>query len=285
MAGVIEKLAEFGIPLGERGSARYPVLAGLEKKGVIIPPKTVQTLRSGRYSGQEVVDRVQISRLLKTISESGGARPVEKNTLYLKIALEATGKCQLQTHPNHPRRHQRWQSFGLTKAVAEALKLSISQVRRSLISMRADFASSVKPGNTPFDVFTEGVDDFCKHYGAITIDSSPLALDLEPWRKEKTSIPDFYKSVYPKDRHRGGSSIGVWLSYELPALASFYEANPAMTPLDKVVLRSYLPRLHVAGTMANTAAEIRMLTGVPVDRGIIDLHKNALVRGTLLLLN
>ena len=70
--------------------------------------------------------------------------------------------------------------------------------------MRADFASAVTQQDEAFVTFVEGIDDFCRHYGknGNAQPSSPLARDLEPLRKSTTSIPDFYRVVYPQEIHR-----------------------------------------------------------------------------------
>lgn len=269
---IAEVLDRLGIPLGERGSPLSPVFDALEKKGLYWNRHTVSGLRKGDLSGRIVRDRAEVFEV---------TNPDLKNTILLAVAETIVGVRKPQSHPDKPKRHQRWQSSGLTESAAETLGLSVKQIRRLLIVVRSDFASVAQPGTGIFKTFFEDIGDYCDHYCTEGKDTSPLAEEVRAWMRSTPdpSVPNFYKVVYPEGRRRPGPSIGALLSYEVSAFKKLYAQNPPLTPLDKIILDLYSHTTYMPEMMAAAMIEIRDKTGIPADRGMTRLHGNLLAYG------
>lgn len=267
------------IPLGGPGDSIRPPLEDLIKRGILsVHPNTICNLRSGRYSGSIIRQLLELSEVLKSNDASW------KDELYLKITI--TGQ-RLRTNQSTLDSH-RYQSKGLTKAIAKELKFKRdSRILWDLIlAMREDITlfDLENPKSSLYDSFLATYNEYLDHYlfkgrqMKSTDQTKPgysQAL-FDTFERKPSSLTDFYRFTYFQLRNKG-RVIGTLLPYELDMFNDFYQrqnlsGNP-LTPFDRLVITSTLNRVP-DGVLAS---KIRSKTGLPLSRTTLILHRHVLV--------
>ncbi len=270
MNNVPEMERRLGTLVGERGQSRKPVLDALSQRGVLVKPGFVPGLRTGRNTGEKTNRRLDSSDTI----EQDNASP--KNNFYSQIAHTAlAGRAEnvLTNGPAHL-----LESDHYIEETARVLQENPQVVRRSIRAMRADLilTGESSPDQELVRQFYAIAESYIEdNYQTRPSFRSPGVILLDQNWDHKT-LKSFYTNLY---KFLGGRAIGTWTPHDIEILDSFYrqqiETGNHLTPLDRLILRSYKDGSPTGGVVE----EIKRLSGVDVDRKVIEQHRSLLLYG------
>ncbi len=257
-AGQVSPLDE--IYIGKPGAPRARYVEMFHQRGLHrITPDRLSLVRTGHLSGVYYQHELRAQDTL-----NAGSSP-KKDKLYLSVINPGVNSRYPQA--SSPERHS---SVGLTKAMTWKSGLTNEQVlRRCLRAARADALYSIHQGGLDGDGFLDAVDEFLGDFS----NGTPRSFkSLQEFWKANRSLSDFYRAIAPLPR-----TFSAWLPYELDPLKAFYHFQYAhaslLTPFDRLVLEVY------RGGDEQIIAETRQVTGIGLDKAVIDTHINALLYG------
>lgn len=257
-----------GVPVGRKGESRLPFVSLFENIGVPVDPVTVSRFRMGDTSGVRTADRLNCARVLE---ENSAER---KNRFFLILATYG-----LRERQHNVRRDQaRFNSWGYTERLAQALDERPQVVRRCIRAMRADLVceSLSSPDPDLVKLFCGVAEDYLTDFPHTALHLRPRVIQLvEQGWDHKTAL-SFYQKLY---QCSGARNIGPWTPYEMEVLQQFYawrfRQENVLTSLDKAVLSWQTQGRRVSGLVEGLIKQ----TGIPIDDEVIYNHRNLLVYG------
>ena len=162
--------------------------------------------------------------------------------------------------------------------IAKALGQDPQVVRRCIRAMRTDMVlvQAGSPDVALLRQFSDTAQDYInanRRTPPSMRSAAVTALD-QVW--DHASIENFYRNMYAVS---GGRAIGTWTPYEMEVLSLFHRQQDAqgnnLTPFDRLVLNSYtkgVPASQIVGEVVGS-------TGIEIDKGVIEQHRNVLVFG------
>lgn len=266
----LEIETKIGIPLGEKGALRESVLNRFGDMGVGAKPITVSLLRSGRYSGEKINQRVDSSLAIERDDASF------KTSHFAQIAQ--VGLDQRGYNASAQTAHILRSKYFI-EDLGKVLGEDAQAVRRGIRAMRVDFVltQQAKPDEALLGLFRNVAEAYISANNQSTprYRSPAITFLEEAW--DRRTVESFYKNLYL----RGPKAIGTWTPYEIEIFSLFYrqqaETGNHLTPFDILVLKSYASGLHVS----TISSMIKKSTGVSVDKKIIEQHRNTVLYGRL----
>lgn len=260
---------KLGIPLGEKGSDRKSIVRTFREKGLSgLNPTSVSRLKAGMISGERTDWRLDASRVLEEDNTS------LKSQFYGQITRSGLEQRRFNAAPQ---RSHVLKSDHFVEDIAKAIGQDPQVIRRCIRAMRVDLVLTQSPSDPnllrSFTGIAEGYLDANRKIPPSLRSSAVTALG-ENW--DHQTVEDFYKNIYAV---ASGRAIGTWTPYETGALSLFYGQQVAagnhLTPFDHSVLGAYIKGLPASQIVSDVAG----LTGIEIDEGVIEQHRNVLVYG------
>lgn len=273
-----------GQSLGARGEPVIPLLEQIRALGVQVTRRqSISNVRRRKYSGERTLDRLESSIALVKGNAS------RKDAYYWDIAATGLGLLNVDTYeiaeaaPKSASRRRIPSSEGFTQTLAYDFEIHPAAIGRCIRAMRADFVMaqsdpSYKGHGDLVPEAIETIDGFLKKVaGQKRADLSPgfKTIDADWDRKQ---LEDFYKALYSLP----GREIGSWTPVEFSLLERFYSMQSTIyhnifTPFDRMILTAR----QTGQPVVEIIQEVADKTGVAIDKGVIEVHRNLILLGKL----
>ncbi len=251
---------------GNDGSSPIEAAKLIRDKGVVVSPATVEEIRFGE-EGYNIRRRVECAGVLASDDAS------KKNALYRQIASQGVDIRQPQETVTH-----RFDSYGFTEGLAEAVSLPLEFLRKLLMVMRMElsYTDKTEPDEETRSFFIDAAGQFLNAY---TIPLSRTSL-FHPSIKaawDGATIEGFYQVLY--SQRRNGTSLGTLVPYEMEAMDFFYkrqiQRGSHLTNFDRLLLNFKATSGHDADVNKKIGEEI----GIRCEKFHTWIHLNALLYG------
>lgn len=185
---------------------------------------------------------------------------------------------ELRTYNEERHRGHILKSDRYTADIATALSTRENDVRLAIRAMRADMvlAQATLPDEQLAQQFSATAEVYLTANLKVPpsqVSPAVVALDRN-W--DHRNVESFYRNIYTT---KGARALGGWTPYEMELLSLFYTQEATrgnhLTIFDRMVLGAYSK--GVPGNQA--VSDVRGLTGIQVNEGVIERHRNILVYG------